>query len=213
MLISARLCTNTSYLNDFLVQQYINNQRRHFNIPWYILFTIFSPTCFGQCSSHLQGDVLITRITLCIFLIRISPWRWPKHVGENIVNTIYQIILKCLLLVIYIFFDLINARNILFEHIKMIFWSLKALQLPSLYWKSTAMFLKILHFTNPISENTEYLSFTYLFLIYPFSFQTPTWPGPFPTHLNIEVGNCVLPEGQMDHFLSKWRSNSLTKNL
>ena len=87
MLISARLCTNTSYLNDFLVQQYINNQKRHFNILLSTLFTIFSPTYFGQCSSHLQGDVLITRIKLCIFQIRISPWRWPKHVGENIVNT------------------------------------------------------------------------------------------------------------------------------
>ena len=122
-------------------------------------------------------------------------------------------ILKCLLLVIYIFLDLINKRKM--EHIKGIFWSLKALQLPSLYWQSTAMFLEILHFTNPISENTKYLyhyiSVMYLLLIYPFSSQTPTWPGPFPTHLNIGVGNCVLPEGQMDHVLIKWRSNSLTK--
>jgi len=33
----------------------------HFNIPWCILFTVFSPSYFRQYSGHLQGDVLITR--------------------------------------------------------------------------------------------------------------------------------------------------------
>jgi hypothetical protein len=42
----------------------------HFNIPWYILFTIFSPTYFGRYSDRLQGDVLITRIQL---LLTVSP--------------------------------------------------------------------------------------------------------------------------------------------
>jgi len=37
-------------------------------------------------------------------------------VGENIVNKIHHRISKCILLVIYIFLDLINARKM--EHIK-----------------------------------------------------------------------------------------------
>jgi len=36
----------------------------NFSILWCILFTIFSPACFGWCSGHLQDDVLITRIQL-----------------------------------------------------------------------------------------------------------------------------------------------------
>jgi hypothetical protein len=34
---------------------------------------------------------------------------WLKHFGENAVNKIHHRILKCILLVIYIFLDLINA--------------------------------------------------------------------------------------------------------
>ena len=31
---------------------------------YYVLFTIFSPTCFDRNSCHLQVDVLITKIQL-----------------------------------------------------------------------------------------------------------------------------------------------------
>lgn len=46
----------------------------------------------------------------CILVIRTSPWIWPeyqpKHVGENIINKIYHGILKSILLVICICFDI-----------------------------------------------------------------------------------------------------------
>ena len=51
----------------------------------------------------------------CIVVLTASPWRWseyrPKHVDENIVNEIYHRILKGILLVICIFVDKINSRN------------------------------------------------------------------------------------------------------
>jgi hypothetical protein len=58
------------------------NALRHL---WCILLTMFSPTCFGRYSSHLQGG-FVARIT--------SPWRWPEyrptHVGGNIVSKIHH---------------------------------------------------------------------------------------------------------------------------
>jgi len=42
--------------------KYINEQINALHYLWYILFTIFSPTCFGLHSGHFQGDVIITRI-------------------------------------------------------------------------------------------------------------------------------------------------------
>lgn len=42
MLISAGLCINTSYLNDFLVQQYINNQKKGTLIFYDVFFSQYS---------------------------------------------------------------------------------------------------------------------------------------------------------------------------
>jgi len=48
---------------------------------WCVLFTIFSPTCFGRYSGHFQHDVILA--------IKL-PWRRleyrPKQAGEDIVN-------------------------------------------------------------------------------------------------------------------------------
>ena len=55
--------------------------------------------------------------------ISTSPLRWaeywPKRMGENIVNKIHHGILKCILLFIYIFLNLINEQKM--EHIKIIY--------------------------------------------------------------------------------------------
>jgi len=44
----------------------------------------------------------------CTLVIRTSPWRWPeyrpKHFDENIMNKVHPRRLKCVLLVIYIFY-------------------------------------------------------------------------------------------------------------
>jgi len=32
----------------------------HFNIYYVFLFKMFSPTCFGWHSGHLQGDIITT---------------------------------------------------------------------------------------------------------------------------------------------------------
>ena len=46
------------------VPKYITNQQKELQYLRCILFTVFSPTCFGRYSCHLQGDVLITRIRI-----------------------------------------------------------------------------------------------------------------------------------------------------
>jgi len=42
-------------LNVYCCPKYKNNQQMHFSI----LFTKFSPTCFGQHSGDPQGDALV----------------------------------------------------------------------------------------------------------------------------------------------------------
>jgi len=48
-------------INYFNGLKYISNQQILFNIYDAFLFTLFSPTCFGQYSSHIEGDNIIKR--------------------------------------------------------------------------------------------------------------------------------------------------------
>jgi len=62
---------------------------------------------------------------------------WPKHVGENVVNKIHHRMLKCILLVIYIFLDLINAW--MMEHF-LISYSLLTLHILNAVLKTPIIF-------------------------------------------------------------------------
>jgi hypothetical protein len=54
------------------IKKYINNQQMHSNI-YDVLYSQYShPTCFGQYSNHLQGDIPITR-TLLRLTVTITP--------------------------------------------------------------------------------------------------------------------------------------------
>jgi hypothetical protein len=50
---------------------------------WYILITMFSQTCFGQYSGHLQGDVLITRIQNVQMWLVMSPHLYVFYSRNN----------------------------------------------------------------------------------------------------------------------------------
>jgi len=55
---------NISIFHALIRSKYINNQQNALQYLWCISFTMFSPTYFGWCSGHLQGDVIIAYYTI-----------------------------------------------------------------------------------------------------------------------------------------------------
>ena len=45
----------------YQIQKYVNNQQNSLQYLLCILFTMFSPTCFGRYCCHLQSDIIITK--------------------------------------------------------------------------------------------------------------------------------------------------------